>query len=262
MALLHEHGATLTLLEECRDGNVAAIATLLDGGADVEAKGDGWWRPTEGDEVLIVDGEGKGSLATIAKGLSDEGDHDEQFFQLKGASCATGRHDWYEKAQVTLMTALAAAAVGGHLEAVRLLLERGAKADGESGAATLHAAKGDEVTALLREHGATLTLPEECRDGNVAAIMALLDGGADIEAKGDGGVRLREDYAAVCERVQVRRPRPPPSVRAQVRPQVIKYDVQDVDRRASPVRQEEEHGGGATASHQFTACTSSASSPR
>ena len=26
--------------------------------------------------------------------------------------------------------------------------------------------------ALLREHGATLTLPEECRDGNVAAIVS------------------------------------------------------------------------------------------
>uniref|UniRef100_A0A7S4A5V4 Uncharacterized protein n=1 Tax=Pelagomonas calceolata TaxID=35677 RepID=A0A7S4A5V4_9STRA len=88
------------------------------------------------------------------------------------------------------------------------------------------------------------------------------EGGTGGRAEGDGGVRLREDYATVCERVQVRRPRPPPPVRAQVRPQVIKDDVQDVDRRASPVRQEEEHGGGAAASHQFTACTSSSSSPR
>ena len=44
------------------------------------------------------------------------------------------------------------------------------------------------------------------------------EGGTGGRAEGDGGVRLREDYATVCERVQVRRPRPPPSVRAQVRP--------------------------------------------
>jgi len=54
--------------------------------------------------------------------------------------------------------ALKAAAAGGHVEAVRLLLERGAKADGERGAPALQAATSDGVKALLREHGATLTL--------------------------------------------------------------------------------------------------------
>ena len=135
---------------------------------------------------------------------------------MKGASC--GSH-YYKEAHVTLqVTALTAAAAGGHaeavqllldrgakadgesgaaalkafaagghVEAVRLLLERGAKADGESGAAALRAAASDEVKALLREHGATLTLPEECRDGNVAAIAQLLDGGADVEATDDAG---------------------------------------------------------------------------
>jgi ankyrin repeat protein len=120
--LLREHGATLTLSEECRDGNVAAIAALLDGGADVEGEGEG------------------------AK------------------------------------TPLCSAATGGQLEAVQLLLDRGAKLDGDSGAAALRAAASDEVKVLLRDHGATLTLLEECRDGNVAAIAALLDGGADVEA--------------------------------------------------------------------------------
>ena len=62
--------------------------------------------------------------------------------------------------------------------AAQWLLARGAKADGASGAAALRFAKSDEAKALLREHGATLTLHEECRDGNVAAIAQLLDGGA------------------------------------------------------------------------------------
>ena len=76
---------------------------------------------------------------------------------------------------------------GSGVELMRLLLERGAKADGESGAAALRAAKSDEVKALLRAHGALLTLPEECRDGNVAAIATLLDGGADVETTDDAG---------------------------------------------------------------------------
>ena len=52
------------------------------------------------------------------------------------------------------VTALTAAACGGHVEAVRLLLARGAKADGASGAAARRAAKSDEVKALLRAAGA------------------------------------------------------------------------------------------------------------
>jgi hypothetical protein len=72
--------------------------------------------------------------------------------------------------------------MGGHAEAVRLLLECGANAGGESGAPALRAATSDDVKALLREHGATLTLLEECRDGNAAAIAQLLDGGAVVGA--------------------------------------------------------------------------------
>ena len=143
--LLREHGATLTLHEECRDGNVAAIAQLLDGGADVEAMPEER-RPTVGDEVLIVDGQGKDSLATITQ------DHSFWGYKLKGASCGS---DWYKEAQVTLqVTALTAAAAGGHAEAVQLLLDRGAKADGASGAAALRAAKTDELKAILRSAGA------------------------------------------------------------------------------------------------------------
>jgi ankyrin repeat protein len=67
-ALLRAHGATPTLHEECHNGNVAAIAQLLNIGANAEAKN------------------GAGS------------------------------------------TPLAAAAAGGHMEAVQLLLECGAKA--------------------------------------------------------------------------------------------------------------------------------------
>ena len=81
-ALLCEHSATLTLHEECRGGNMAAIAQLLDSGADVEAMPEER-RPTVGDVVLIVDGEGKGSLATITK---DDHDHEpprhEQWYEL------------------------------------------------------------------------------------------------------------------------------------------------------------------------------------
>ena len=77
---------------------------------------------------------------------------------------------------LVVSTPLTWAAAGGHVEALRLLLERGA-----SGAAALHATKSDEMKALLREHGATLTLPEECRAGNTTAIATLLDGDAEWE---------------------------------------------------------------------------------
>ena len=42
------------------------------------------------------------------------------------------------------------------------------------------------MKALLCEHSATLTLPEECRAGNIAGILTLLDGSADVDAKNDG----------------------------------------------------------------------------
>jgi hypothetical protein len=145
-ALLREHGAMLTLLEECRDGNAAAIAQLLDGGADVEAGTSEERRPTVGDEVLIVSGEGAGSVATITRD-----DHDSAPYKLQGASCGSG---WYKETQVSVqVTALTAAAAGGHVEAVRLLLERGAKADGESGAAARRAATSDDVKVLLATAG-------------------------------------------------------------------------------------------------------------
>ena len=54
-------------------------------------------------------------------------------------------------------------------------------------------ATGDEVKVLLREHGAMLTLQEECRDGNVAAIVTLHDGGADVEAK--------DEVCSFCQRL-------------------------------------------------------------
>ena len=55
-----------------------------------------------------------------------------------------------------------------------------------SAAAVLRSAKSDEMKAVLCEHSATLTLPEECRAGNIAGILTLLDGSADVDAKSDG----------------------------------------------------------------------------
>jgi ankyrin repeat protein len=137
------------LLEECRDGNVAAIAALLGGGADVEAGTSEERRPTVCDVVLIVDGEGKGSVATVTKQLTLYG----ELYLLQGARCGSG---YYQTAQVSVqVTALAVAAAGGHVAAVRLLLDRGATAGGESGAAALRAAASDEMKALLRDHGAS-----------------------------------------------------------------------------------------------------------
>ena len=151
----------LTLLEECRDGNAAAIAQLLDGGADVEAMPEKR-RPIVGDVVRIVSGEGAGSVATVT---SD--DHDGKHFGLRGASCGSG---YYKEAQVSVqVTALTAAAWGGHVEAVRLLLERGAKADGESGAAARRAATSDDVKALLAPAGGGSGQP---RGGGAAAARA------------------------------------------------------------------------------------------
>jgi hypothetical protein len=45
--------------------------------------------------------------------------------------------------------------VGGHVAAVRLLLDRGATAGGASGVAALRAAASGEIKVLLREHGAS-----------------------------------------------------------------------------------------------------------
>jgi ankyrin repeat protein len=152
-ALLREHGATLTLPEECRDGNAAAIAQLLDGGADVEAVAEKR-RPTVGDVVRIVNGGGVGSVATI----TEEGKYDDgsSGYKLQGASCGS---DWYMKAQVSVqVTALTAAAAADHVEVVRLLLERGAKADGESGVAARRAAFSDDVEALLAPAPAGLSV--------------------------------------------------------------------------------------------------------
>ena len=107
-------------------GNAAAIAQLLDGGADEER------RPTVGDVVRVVGGVGAGSVATVT--VQHTGG---ELFKLQGASCGSG---WYVEAQISVQVmALTAAAAGGHVEAVRLLLERGATADGESGAPALRA---------------------------------------------------------------------------------------------------------------------------
>jgi hypothetical protein len=127
-------------------------------GADIEAPlGEG--RPTVGNVVRTVSGDGVDSLATVT-----EDDRSSIPYKLEGDSCGSG---WYTEAQVTLrVTPLCFAAVVCSLPAVRLLLERGAKADGESGAVALRAATSDDVKTLLREHGATLTLHEECKTDN------------------------------------------------------------------------------------------------
>jgi Leucine-rich repeat (LRR) protein len=51
-------------------------------------------RPHKGDAVLIVDGEGEGSHATVIRD-----DHGSDPYKLEGASCGSG---WYKEAQVTL----------------------------------------------------------------------------------------------------------------------------------------------------------------
>ena len=119
---------------------MAAIAQLLDGGADVEATR----RATTGDTVLVLKGEGEGSTVVITKD-----NHSGKPYKLEGFE------DFYfEWAVTSELTPLMAAASGGHLEAVRLLLQGGAKADGESGVAALRGAKTDAVQALLRAKGA------------------------------------------------------------------------------------------------------------
>ena len=139
---------------------MAAIAALLDGGVDVGAMPEER-RATVGDMVLIVSGKGEGSLATVTEAIEAEG---EAYFKLEGASCGSD-NCYKEPANVTpprhmdgsvtlQVTALTAAAAGGHVEALRLLLERGAKADGASGAAALRVAKTDELKAILRSAGA------------------------------------------------------------------------------------------------------------
>ena len=174
--LLREHGAKLTLLEECRElprarcsgscgGKLTAIATLLDGAtgrAQLEATDDAGMAPLS---VAAARGQVEATRLLLSLLLP----HGAKFKKADGKSGAA---------------ALSAAAEGGHVEVARLLLERGATADGKSGATNAEAlrlAKGNKMKDLLREHGATLTLEEECRDGNVVAIKKLLNvnGGAD-----------------------------------------------------------------------------------
>lgn len=157
---------------------MAVILQLLDEGADVEAMPEER-RPAVGDMVLVVSEKGKGNLATITEDKFNS--RSEREIILQGVSCG---NDWPStRVGTTLqMTALTAAAGSGNVALTRLLLDRGAKADGKSGQAARRAAKGREIMALLAEHGATLTLFEECRDGNMSAIAQLMNGGADVEA--------------------------------------------------------------------------------
>jgi hypothetical protein len=78
----------------------------------------------------------------------------------------------------------------GHIEIVTALLALpGAKTGGEIANTALRAAEeSEEVQAFLREHGATLTLNEECHAGNAAAIAQLLDAGAGVEAMESAGI--------------------------------------------------------------------------
>jgi hypothetical protein len=114
-------------------------------------------------------------------------------YKLRGVNCNS---DLYEEAHVTLHgTALIAAVVGGHTEVVQLLLERGAEAGGANGAAALRNAKGNNrVQALLREHGAMLTLHEECLGGNMALVAQLLNDGENVE--GESGVEALRSAGA------------------------------------------------------------------
>ena len=105
---------------------------------------------------------------------------DHQVPLLEGRVLGRPGDDWGAVSECNVL--LGAVRKGVRTEAAQLLLQRGATADGASGTVALRAAKSDGVKALLREHGATLTLPEECRAGNMAAISTLLDGGADVES--------------------------------------------------------------------------------
>ena len=207
-ALLREHGARLTLPEECAsvrpptplqrwcsgwcawcsataclDGNVAVVAQLLDDGADVEATDDSGTTPLSAAAA-------SGQLE-VTRLLLDRG------AKVKKADGKSGA------------AALSEAAAHGHVEVARLLLDRGATADGKSGApnaAALRLAKGKKMKALLRERGARLTLPEECRDGNLAAIRMLLNvnsgaGGKPLSATELGGqLAALDDEASRSDR--------------------------------------------------------------
>ena len=173
-------------------GDVAAVRTLVQQGADVNAaEGDGMtalhWAAEHGDQ----------SLATL---LLKSGAN-------PAAVTRIGRY-----------TALHVAAKGGHAAVVRLLVA--AKADvgalTTTGAAPLHfaAASGSaEAVTMLLDHGADVNVREPqwgqtplmfaAASGRTGAVNVLLARGADVRATGkvvDISARNREDSAESRER--------------------------------------------------------------
>ena len=162
---------------------------------------DGAYVLVVGDVVLVVEGGGKGCLATIeevhgeyftlmcaVKDFVDECSEEYYCgFPLKG----TRFSGIYKETQFVLhLTALAAAAAGGHLEAVRLLLAHGAKADGPSGIAALRWAKGDAMKALKELQHAEL-------DGHKVELKYSTRSGA--AAAGGGGPAGRDGKKVVAK---------------------------------------------------------------
>ena len=181
--------------EAAMQGDIAAVRTLLQQGADVNgAQGDGMtalhWAAEHGD----------GDLTAL---LLKAGAH-------VGAETRIGRH-----------TPLHVAARGGHAVVVRMLLERGAaKADVRAltttGAVPLHfaAASGSpETVAILLDHGADVNAREPqwgqtplmfaAGLGRTDAVRMLVARGADVRATAkvvDISARNQKDTADSRER--------------------------------------------------------------
>jgi ankyrin repeat protein len=83
-------------------------------------------------------------------------------------------------------TVLVDAAWKGHLEIVKLLLAKGAGTSAsEKAKALVHAACHKEVVELLISHGAELTLPVAAVIGDLKAIKRLITGGAGVNAENE-----------------------------------------------------------------------------